>query len=73
MERYINKDNVSDITYPEFILQRITSGSRRDTKTFCYIRDMSELIPPSCFRKKAGGINSPKQLTFTSFRKLWAH
>ncbi len=40
MERYINKDNVSDITY------------------------MSELIPPSCFRKKAGGINSPKQLTF---------
>ena len=49
MERYINKDNVSDITY------------------------MSELIPPSCFRKKAGGINSPKQLTFTSFRKLWAH
>jgi len=31
MERYINKDNVSDITY------------------------MSELIPPSCFRKKAGG------------------
>ncbi len=24
----------------------------------------SELIPPSCFRKKAGGINSPKQLTF---------
>ena len=21
---------------------------------------MSELIPPSCFRKKAGGINSPK-------------
>ncbi len=25
---------------------------------------LSELIPPSCFRKKAGGINSPKQLTF---------
>jgi len=23
----------------------------------------SELIPPSCFRKKAGEINSPKQLT----------
>jgi len=27
---------------------------------------LSELIPPSCFRKKAGGINSPKQLTFTN-------
>lgn len=36
MERYINKDTVSDITY------------------------MSEL-------------NSPKQLTVISFRKLWAH
>jgi hypothetical protein len=23
---------------------------------------LSELTPPSCFRKKAGGINSPKQL-----------
>ncbi len=33
----------------------------------------SELIPPSCFRKKAGGINSSKQLTFISFRKLWTH
>jgi len=37
-----------------------------------YIKDivndityLSELIPPSCFRKKAGGINSPKQLTNT--------
>jgi hypothetical protein len=27
---------------------------------------LSELIPPSCFRKKAGGINSPEQLTFTN-------
>jgi hypothetical protein len=26
----------------------------------------SELIPPSCFRKKEGGINSLKQLTFTN-------
>ncbi len=35
---------------------------------------MSELIPPSfALRSKAGGINSPKQLTFASFRKLWAH
>jgi hypothetical protein len=32
---------------------------------------MSELIPHSY--KKEWGINSPKQLTFISFRKLWAH
>ncbi len=34
-------------------------------KNISDITYMSELIPPSCFRKKAGGINSPKQLTFT--------
>jgi len=34
---------------------------------------MSELPPPSCFRKKAEGINSLKQLTFTLLRKLCAH
>jgi len=34
---------------------------------------MSELIPPAFLRKQEGGINSPKQLTVISFRKLWAH
>ena len=38
---------------------------------------MSELIPAAslCFakRSKAAGINSSKQLTVISFRKLWAH
>jgi len=34
----------------------------------------SELIPPSYFRKKAGGINSPKQLMlYFVLHKLWAH
>jgi hypothetical protein len=33
----------------------------------------SELIPPAFLRKQEGGINSPKQLTFILFRKLWAH
>ena len=52
-----------------------------------YVSDityLAELIPPSCFRKKAGGINSQtlvtiknKQLQFMSslqdFHKLSAH
>ncbi len=37
----------------------------------------SELIPPSCFRKKAGGINSQTafvlRLASLSFRKSSAH
>jgi hypothetical protein len=36
----------------------------------------SELIPPSCFRKKAGGINSQTlryNLHCCRFRKLSAH
>jgi len=33
----------------------------------------SELIPPAFLQNARGGINSPKQLTFTLFRKLWAH
>jgi len=48
--------------------QYINNGNNLSDITY-----MSELIPPSCFRKKAGGINSPIQLTFISFRKLWAH
>jgi len=38
---------------------------------------LSELIPAALFRfasqSETAGINSPKQLTFTLFRKLWAH
>jgi hypothetical protein len=38
---------------------------------------MSELTPTVLFRfekqNETVGVNSPKQLTFTLFRKLWAH
>jgi hypothetical protein len=33
----------------------------------------SELIPPACFRKKEGGINSTIKLTFISLRKFRSH
>jgi len=37
----------------------------------------SELTPAVSLceakRNKAAGVNSPKQLTFASLRKLWAH
>jgi len=33
----------------------------------------SELVPPSCFRKKAGGLIRPNNLRSLAFRKLWAH
>jgi len=38
---------------------------------------MSELTPAALLRfasqSEAAGVNSPIQLTFISFRKLWAH
>ncbi len=50
--------------------------NKNDTN-LSHITYMSELIPAVSLceakRNKAAGINSPKQLTVISFRKLWAH